>query len=266
LFALLGLCFFGSIARVFVDVFSSGFDSVYFLFKDILSRRLFGDVALRTFRVSVIVTVVTVAIGYATAYAMWRSSPRTRVLLIGMILFPLFTSVVVRSYAWVVLFNRYGMINSLLLDLGLVDQPLRLIKTEFAVLVGMIQLLLPFAILPIFAILSRLDENLLRASAIAGARGWQTFVHVILPLSRKGTAVASTLVFVLCLGFFVTPAILGGPRSWIIANLIGTEITTFLDLRDGSAMALMLLAVTLVLLASISNIGGIKDHFKGQNR
>lgn len=263
---LLGLGLFGSIARSFVEVFGQSPSQIAATFSNILNQELFILVSIQTFKISAIVTLITVVIGYATALAMWRSSSTTRVILLGIVMFPLFTSVVVRTYAWVTLFNRNGLINSLLLGLGVIDAPLRMIKTDMAVVVGLVQVLLPFAILPIFATLLRINEDLVRASTILGARSWRTFFSVVLPLSRQGTAVAATLVFVLCLGTFVSPAILGGPKSSMIANLIGTEMTSFFDLREGTAMALLLLVVTLLLLGAAAKIGSVADHFKGRSQ
>ncbi len=262
LLILVGVFFFGPLIALLLEILDDGFESAAELFGVILSKNLFQTVAIRTFRISVIVTALTVVIGYAMAYAIWRCPPRFRAIGLTLVMFPLFTSIVVRTYAWTTLFSRNGMLNTLLLELGLIDSPLRMLKTEPAVLVGMVQVMLPFAILPIYTILLRLDPDLLRASAIAGARGWQTFKNVVLPLTKQGTIVASVLVFVVSLGFFITPAILGGPRSSMISNLISTEVNVFFDLKDGAAMSLLLLVVTLGLLICVSRVGSITSHFK----
>ncbi len=262
LLVLIGVFFVGALLSLVVELAQDGVLAGAEVFATILSKSLFQTVAFRSFRIAFIVTVITVVLGYAAAYAIWRSSPRVRIICLALVLFPLFTSVVVRTYAWTTLFSRKGMINTVLLDLGLIDAPLRMLNTEPAVFVGLVQVMLPFAILPIYTILLRVDMDLLRASAITGARGWQTFVHILLPLTKQGTAVASILVFVVSLGFFITPAILGGPRVSMISNLISTEVTTFLDLKDGGAMSLLLLGITIGLLAVASRIGRISDHFK----
>lgn len=262
LLLLVSVVFLGALASLVVELFENGFGAGIEIFAVILSKDLFQSVAVRTIWISVSVTVLAIVIGYATAYCMWRSSPHMRSWLIALVLFPLFTSVVVRTYAWTTLFNRFGIINTTLLYLGLIDTPIRMMKTEGAVLIGMVQVLLPFAILPIYNTLMRIDENLLRASAIAGARGWQTFIKVVLPLTKQGTVVAAILVFVISLGFYITPAILGGPGASMISNLIGLEVTRFFDLKDGAAMSLLLLLVTLLLLFFLGCIGSIRDQFK----
>lgn len=262
LFILIGVFFFGALLSLVVEIFSDGADAAKTLFADLLSKDLFQSVAIRTFRVSAIVTILTVLIGYAMAYAMWRSSPRARIIGLAFVMFPLFTSIVVRTYAWTTLFGRNGVINTTLLALGLIDAPIRMLNTEYVVFVGMVQVMLPFAILPIFTVLLSLDLDLMRASAVMGARPWTTFVNVVLPLTRQGAIVAGVIVFVMSLGFFITPAILGGPRSLMISNLISTEVNVFFDIKGGAAMALLLLIVTLGLLIAVSRVGSITAQFK----
>lgn len=262
LLILLGIFFFGPIVALTLAVLDGGLQEASGLFSTVLTDKVFQTVALRTIRISLIVTLISVVVGYAMAYAIWRSSRTVRSIALGLIMFPLFTSIVVRTYAWTALFNRYGVINTLLLETGLIDQPLAMLNTEPVVLVGMVQAMLPFAILPIYTILLGLDLDLLRASAICGARGRQTFLKVVLPLTKQGAGVAAVLVFVISLGFYITPAILGGPRSAMISNLISTEVTTFYNLKGGAVMSVLLLAVTLCLLYIAGKIGSIAAHYR----
>jgi ABC-type spermidine/putrescine transport system permease subunit I len=258
----LAVFFFGTIISLLMETFSGGAAAGAALYWDVLSSDFLRIVAGRTLRISLSSTVLTLLIGYATAYAMWRSTPRVRIVLIAVIMFPLFTSVVVRTYAWTAMLGRGGLVNTILLYFGVIDEPLRLLKTEGAVLVGMVQVLLPFAILPIFNALTKLDENLIRASSTVGAPPLHTFRRVVLPLTLSGTAAAGVLVFVVSLGFFITPAILGGPQASMISNVIGTEVTTFLNLQYGAAISLILLAVTLSLLAGVSRALNLTAHLK----
>lgn len=262
LLILLGIFFFGPIVALTLVIFDSGIKDAAGLFTDVLSNELFQTVAFRTVRISVMVTIISVVVGYAMAHAMWRSSPGVRSIGLALIMFPLFTSIVVRTYAWTAMFSRFGMINSLLLEADLIDKPLAMLYTEPVVLVGMVQVMLPFAILPIYTTLLGLDLDLLRASAICGARGRQTFAKVVLPLTKQGVGVASVLVFVISLGFFITPAILGGPKSAMISNMISTEVTTFYNLKGGAVMSVLLLIVTLCLLFIASKIGSIAAHYR----
>ncbi|RUX50400.1 ABC transporter permease [Mesorhizobium sp. M4A.F.Ca.ET.050.02.1.1] len=262
LLILLGIFFFGPIVALMMAILSGGFNEAAGLFSEVLSNPVFQIVALRTIRISLLVTAISVVVGYAMAYAMWRSSPSVRTIALALIVFPLFTSIVVRTYAWTALFSRYGMINTGLLQAGLIDHPLAMLNTEPVVLVGMVQAMLPFAILPIYTILLGLDLDLLRASAICGARGRQTFLKVVLPLTKQGAGVAAVLVFVISLGFYITPAILGGPRSAMISNMISTEVMTFYNLKGGAVMSVLLLAVTLCLLLIARKIGSIASHYR----
>jgi ABC-type spermidine/putrescine transport system permease subunit I len=262
LLLLLAVFFFGTIVSLLAETFVDGPKAGLALYWDVLSSDFVQAVGVRTLRISLTSTALTLLIGYATAYAMWRSTPRVRVILIAIIMFPLFTSVVVRTYAWTAMLGRGGLVNEILLYFGVIDAPLRLLKTEGAVLVGMVQVLLPFAILPILNALTKLDENLIRASATVGAPPWYTFRQVILPLTLSGTVAAGTLVFVVSLGFFITPAILGGPQAAMISNIIGTEVTTFLNLQYGAAMSLILLAVTLILLVGVGRALDLTAHLK----
>ncbi|MBB4189674.1 ABC-type spermidine/putrescine transport system permease subunit I [Sinorhizobium terangae] len=262
LFILLGIFFFGPMIALALAIFDGGVAAAVPLFSDVLRDELFQSVALRTFRISLVVTVISVVIGYSMAYAMWRSSPSVRSVALALIMFPLFTSIVVRTYAWTAMFTRFGIINTLLLKIGLIEKPLAMLYTEPVVLIGMVQVMLPFAILPIYTTLLGLDLDLLRASAICGAKGRQTFTKVVLPLTKQGVGVASVLVFVISLGFFITPAILGGPKSAMISNMISTEVTTFYNLKGGAVMSVLLLMVTLCLLFIASKIGSIAAHYR----
>ncbi|MER8760566.1 ABC transporter permease [Mesorhizobium sp. M0976] len=262
LLILLGIFFFGPIVALALAILDGGLKEAGGIFSQVLTDGVFQTVALRTIRISLIVTIISVVVGYAMAYAIWRSSSSVRSIALALIMFPLLTSIVVRTYAWTALFSRNGVINTALLEAGLIDKPLALLYTEPVVLVGMVQAMLPFAILPIYTILLGLDLDLLRASAICGARGRQTFLKIVLPLTKQGAGVASVLVFVISLGFYITPAILGGPRSAMIANMISTEVTTFYDLKGGAVMSVLLLVVTLCLLFIASMIGSVAAYYR----
>ncbi|RWM11325.1 MAG: ABC transporter permease [Mesorhizobium sp.] len=262
LLLLLGIFFFGPMVALTFAIFAGGLQGSSGLFTEVLTNDLFQTVAFRTIRISLFVTIISVVVGYAMAYAMWRSPPSMRSIALALIMFPLFTSIVVRTYAWTAMFSRNGMINTLLLKAGLIDKSLSMLYTEPVVLIGMVQVMLPFAILPIYTTLLGLDLDLLRASAICGARERQTFAKVVLPLTKHGAGVASVLVFVISLGFFITPAILGGPQSAMISNMISTEVTTFYNLEGGAVMSVLLLIVTLCLLFVAGKIGSIAAHYR----
>ncbi len=194
--------------------------------------------------------VLTILISYPTAYFIWRARPPVAAVLLILVLFPLYTSVLVRNYAWTALLARNGAVNELLLALGVINEPLRILNTENAVLIGMVHVLAPYAILPIYTALSRIDRVYLQASAILGASPWGTFRRVIFPLSITGTVAAAVLVFVLALGFYITPAILGGPKALMAANLIETQVNHLLDFGSGAAMAIVLLMFAIGLMGA----------------
>lgn len=161
---------------------------------------------------------------------------------------PLWTSVLIRSYAWILLLQRNGPINSFLRDHGLIEGPLKLLYTHGAVVLGMTHVLMPFAILPIFATLKTLSPDYRRAAANLGANRLQTFLRITLPLSLPGVFAGGLLCFVLALGFYITPALLGGPGSMLMATLIGQQTTVLLDWPFAAALSTVLLAVTLVIV------------------
>lgn len=219
------------------------------IYRQLAFDPLFQSVLARTFRIAVEVTVLVVLLAYPTAYLIWQARPQWAGLLLALVLFPLWTSLLVRTYAWTVLLGRNGVINLILGSLGVTSEPLKLLNTEFAVIVGMVHVLLPFAILPIYGTLRQIDPAMLRASASLGAPPSRTIWHVVLPLSLPGVGAGGLLVFVLSLGFYVTPAILGGPRAYLIANLIAQQVTYLLEFGKGAAMAIILLVVALSLIA-----------------
>lgn len=244
---LLVLVFVAPIVSLLVDTLSNGGG----LYREVLGDAFFQRALVRTFRIAILTTVIAVVVGYGTAYGMWKSGAVVRGVVLALILFPLFTSVVLRTYGWTALFQRFGVLNTTLTGLGIIDMPLRVLGTEPAVLIGMVHVMLPFAVLPIYNALTRVDDSLLKASAMCGAREVTTLRRVVLPLTVPGTVVAGVLVFVVSLGFFVTPAILGGPRTTMVSGAIGREILQFLDIPAGGVMALVLLVITIAVLAVV---------------
>jgi mannopine transport system permease protein len=228
-------------------------------FREIAGSSLHLKVFVRTLWIAAIVTAGTLALGYPMAMAIVRSAGWRGLVLIGCVLVPLWTSVLVRSYAWMVLLQRNGLINSVLQEIGVTDQPLRLLYTQTAVVVAMIHVLLPFMVLPIFASLRTIPKDLNRAARGLGAGWLRAFVSVTLPLSMPGVFSGCLLVFVLALGFYVTPAVVGGPQTLMIATLIGQQVTQLLDWPLAAALSTVLLVLTLVIVLAFRRwlaIGG----------
>ena len=214
----------------------------------ILYEPIYLKILWRTLRIAFLVTVASFLLGYPVAYAMNLIRNRWGLLIIACVLIPLWTSVLVRSYAWIVLLQRNGVINDLLLHGGLIDAHLRMIYTEGAVIVAMVHVLLPFMILPIFSSLKSIPDDLARAASNLGAGVVQTFVSVTLPLSLPGVFAGSLMTFILALGFYITPALLGGPSTLMMATIIGQQTTESLNWPFAGALSGVLLGVTLLLV------------------
>jgi ABC-type spermidine/putrescine transport system permease subunit I len=220
-------------------------------FRELVTVPLYRDVLLRTLRISVTVTLACLLLGYPVAYTLataprWLSGP-----LLVLVVVPFWISVLARSFTWLVLLQRNGVVNQLLQVAGLAREPLSLVYNELGVHVGMIHILLPYMILSLYGVMRGIDPSLLRAAANLGATEWQAFRRVSFPLSLPGVAAGSVLLFVLGLGFFITPALLGGGKVTLVAVLIEANVREALNWPLVAALSLGLLAATaLVLLPS----------------
>jgi putative spermidine/putrescine transport system permease protein len=207
---------------------------------------VFRTVLVRTFVTAALVTAVCLVLGYPYAYMMTLASPRWRALLLVLVLVPFWTSLMVRTFSWLVLLQDQGVINDGLETIGIGRQ--QLIRNTTGVTVGMAQVMLPFAVLPMYAVMQKIDRRLLQAAESCGARPAAAFARIYMPLSLPGVAAGLSLVFILSLGFFLTPQLLGSPRNALISQLMYSEITQLGNLGYGAAMGFVLLTATLVLL------------------
>jgi ABC-type spermidine/putrescine transport system permease subunit I len=221
---------------------------------------VFLKVFWNTLNTSVIVTLCTLLLGYPVALALVRS-PKWAPVILVLILLPFWTSVLVRSYAWMVLMGRHGLINEALLAAGLLDRPLRILNTPLATQIAMTHILLPYMILPIANALRQIDPALARAAAGLGASPWAAFRQVTLPLSMSGVAAGVLLVFVLALGFYITPAMVGGPREITLSMLISQQVDQ-LDWAYAATLSAVLLATALGLIALFYRLPGIGNAFR----
>jgi ABC-type spermidine/putrescine transport system permease subunit I len=204
-------------------------------------------ILIYTLEVAALVTVVCLLIGYPVAAITAKLRGLPLRLMTALIVGSLWMSAVIRSYAWMILFQRYGVVNQMLVALGLADAPVRILQTMTAVTIGMVHILLPFMLLPLIAAMRRIDPSLLRAGRILGANPVRLFLRVYLPLSLPGVTAGTMLVFITALGFFITPSLLGGGRTMMAAMIIEQEADTFLDWPMASAIATVLLIFTLFL-------------------
>jgi putative spermidine/putrescine transport system permease protein len=228
--------------------------------------RFFADeaylrVLINTFWIALVSTVTCLVVGYPFAYLMTVVPGRVAGLLLIAVLLPFWSSLLVRTFAWQVILRDTGIINRFLLDLGLISSPLTLIRTTLGVILGMSHILLPFMVLPIYAVMRRIDPEYGRAAANLGAPPMSAFLRVFVPLSLPGVVAGCLLVFVLALGFYITPALLGGLHDQMISQLIVQQIQQRLDWGFGTAMSVVLMVITLVILFVASRLIRLRDVF-----
>ncbi|MCC7273403.1 MAG: ABC transporter permease [Alphaproteobacteria bacterium] len=202
----------------------------------------------RTFLLALTVAVLCFVLGYPIAYFLATMRPRWRAFFLYLILLPFWISVLIRTYTWMVLLGREGLVNGALHGLGITDGPVQMLFTGFAVHLAMVQILMPIMILTCFAAMVEIDPQLVKAARTLGASPWKAFATVFFPMSLGGAAAGAIICFILGLGFYVTPALLGGRRNIMLANLIDFEVHQTLNWSFASVLALVLLAATLVLL------------------
>lgn len=217
---------------------------------------LYGVILWRSLVMSTISTVLCLAVAFPLSLFIARAEPRRKNLYLYLVILPFWTSFLVRTYAWMFLLRDTGLINSILLALGIIGEPLPLLYNETAVIVGLVYGYLPFAVLPLYSNLERLDKNLLEAAADLGARPWDTIRNVVLPLCAPGMRAAAVLVFIPCLGAYLTPDLLGGGKSIMIGNLIQNQFTTARDWPFGAAISLAMMALVMGLLMLLLHKGG----------
>ena len=230
-------------------------------FRKLIEASIYFKALWNTVIISGSVTLLCVLLGYPIAYAMAHAGERHRRLLIFVVLVPFWSSILVRTFAWMVLLQQKGLINKTLIDyLGIIETPLTLIYNRTGVLIGMSHILLPFMILPLYAVLSRIEPNLSQAASSLGAPPVRNFLRVYLPLSLPGLLAGSVLVFVMGLGYYITPALLGGPGDTMIAQLIEMQIADFGNWGLAGALAVVLLlgTGTTFLFISRSLIEGVR--------
>ncbi len=222
-------------------------------------RRMLAEPSYRrtfavTFQVSALTTAICIAFGYPLAYVLSQLPRRAANLCMIGVLLPFWTSLLVRTYAWLVLLQRQGLINSWGIELGLWSEPLALVHNLNGTLIGMVHIMLPFLILPLYGSMRAIDRDYVKAAANLGAGPVQAFWKVFFPLSLPGLLGGALIVFILCLGFYVTPAVLGGGRVIMVSNRIATDIELFFNWGAASALGVVLLALTLALLYAASRL------------
>jgi len=218
-------------------------------------------VILTTLRICALTTVIALVLGYALSYRIALASPRARRWWILAVLVPLWISVLVRAFAWVTLLRRQGLVNQTLMDAGLIAEPLPLVWNEFGIVVGMVHYMVPYAVLPMLASMREIDPRLLAAARGLGASRGTVFTQIFLPLSLPGLIAAGVLVFIFSLGFYITPAILGGGKTLMVAEWIGLQILDLIRWGLGTMMATVLVVAILLTLAVFSRVVDLRRVF-----
>jgi len=215
----------------------------------LLTDKLYVITYLRSVALAATATVLCLALGFPMAYGIARSSSGTRSLLLMLIILPFWISFLLRVYAWMGLLNNYGVINNFLMWLGIIDQPLQLMYTDFAVFVGLTYSYLPFMVLPLYATLERMDLDLVEAAQDLGASRTRAFWDVTVPLARPGIIAGCLLVFIPAIGEYVIPYLLGGPESLLIGRVLFDEFFINRDWPLASAVAIVLLLLLVLPIA-----------------
>ncbi|UOQ59851.1 ABC transporter permease [Leucobacter rhizosphaerae] len=229
------------IARSFVEP-TPGFGQYVAVLGDATTMRILG----RTFSVAFQVTLVTLILGYPYAYLMTLVSTRTRTILMFLVLLPFWSSLMARTFAWIALFHPEGVVLSALRVVGLHE--VELLGTQLGVTIAMVQVLLPFMVLPLYSTMSGIDRRLLDAASSLGASKLRAFVRVYAPLSLPGVFAGSVLLFIMSLGFWVTPRLIGSPQESLVGQLIETRVGKLLDFAGAGAISTVLLVITVLLL------------------
>jgi len=220
----------------------------------------------RTVRLCLITTFAAVFLGYVVSYAMLHALSGVRRRMMSILLISFWISVLVRSFAWLMLLGHNGLLNDMLLSLGVISEPLPLMRNEFGVLIGMTEYMLPYAILPLLANMQGIDPRIASASRSLGASSAQTFFHVFLPLTRPGIIAASLLVFISSLGFYVTPAILGGGKVQMIAEYISVQLLVTVRWGVAAMLATLMIASVLALMYVLNRFMKLSEIFGGAAR
>ena len=227
-----------------------------------LKSKAYVRIFLTTFKISFLTTLICAVLGYPLAYFMSQLSNRwANICMIG-VLIPFWTSLLVRTYAWLVLLQKKGVVNSLAIDIGLISEPIKFVHNTSGTLIGMVHIMLPFLILPLYANMKAIDKDCLKAASSLGATPTRAFWTVFFPLSIPGLLAGLLIVFVLCLGFYVTPAVLGGGKVIMAAMKISSNIELYFSWGAASALGVVLLTVTMAILFAASKLISI-DQISG---
>ena len=232
------------------SIYHNGFTLEHY--RRIFSEAIYWRSFALTFEISLLVTLLALVLGYPIAFAASSARRGWSIVILALVVLPFWTSVLVRAYAWLALLQRNGVINHLLEDLGLIHEPLVLVHNTFGTVVATLHILLPFMVLPLYATMQKIPRDLLQAGASLGANPALVFWKVFVPLSLPGVLAGSTLVFVLSLGFYITPELLGGGRTIMVSMLVSRNVELYDQWGAASAVGVVLLAAVGVIFFAVS--------------
>ena len=263
--ALLVVVFIAPLVWFFVQSLSSigTFSEIVEQFFAVLGSKAVLTALSSTNWISLLVTLLVLLLSYPLAYYLATHSDWRFSLILFCIVVPYFTSVIVRTYSWMVLLGRNGLVNNLLLTLGVINEPLTLLYSKTGILIGMVYVLLPYMVLTLYASLKAIDPGLMRAARGLGASWWFAFTRVYFPLSLHGVVSGSLIVFILALGFFITPALMGGPSDVMIAMLVERAVEVTFDWASAAIMSVLLLGATLGLYAIYYRVTDLRRMMGG---
>lgn len=216
-----------------------------------IGEPLYAVVIMTSFRIAALSALLCLLLAYPVAYFLATTTPTAAMIGFLFVMLPFWTSLLMRTYAWMVLLGRNGVINRALLDLGLIEQPWPLMYNMTGVLIGTVHYLLPFMVFPIYASMKRIEPNIVLAAEGMGAGAWSILTRIYLPLTLNGILAGVALVFIIALSAFVTPALLGGGRVIMIANLIQTQVSQFLNWPLAAALSAIIVVATIVVYAAL---------------
>jgi len=233
-------------------------------YERMLNSRAYLRIFMTTFKISMLTTLFCALLGYPLAYFMSQISRKwASICMIG-VLIPFWTSLLVRTYAWLVLLQKKGLVNDIAIDLGLIAEPIKFVHNTSGTLIGMVHIMLPFLILPLYANMRAIDSHCIKAASSLGATPTRAFWTVFFPLSIPGLLAGLLIVFVLCLGFYVTPAVLGGGKVIMAAMKISSNIELYFSWGAASALGVVLLVVTMIILFIASKLVSLDQLGQGR--
>ena len=233
-------------------------------YERMLNSRAYFRIFVTTFKISMLTTLFCALLGYPLAYFMSQISRKwASICMIG-VLIPFWTSLLVRTYAWLVLLQKKGLVNDIAIDLGLIAEPIKFVHNTSGTLIGMVHIMLPFLILPLYANMRAIDSHCIKAASSLGATPTRAFWTVFFPLSIPGLLAGLLIVFVLCLGFYVTPAVLGGGKVIMAAMKISSNIELYFSWGAASALGVVLLVVTMIILFIASKLVSLDQLGQGR--